>query len=70
MKITLEDIRSGAFTSEWQEQQRAGMKNFHAPVEVRKQLPITEGQRKTRAVFRNIGRGLDLVQAIPAKAGF
>jgi len=56
MKKTLDDIRSGAFTNEWQEEQRTGMKNFHALAEVRKELPIREWQRKTRAVFRNIGK--------------
>jgi ketol-acid reductoisomerase len=58
MEKTLDDIRSGAFTREWQEEQRTGMKNFHALDEVRKQLPISEWQRKTRAVFRNIGKNM------------
>jgi ketol-acid reductoisomerase len=58
MEKTLEEIRSGAFSREWQEEQRTGMKNFHALDEVRKQLPISEWQSKTRAVFKNIGKNL------------
>ncbi len=56
MKKTLDDIRSGAFTREWQEEQRNGLKNFRELMEFRKHMPISEWQKKTRAAFRSIGK--------------
>jgi len=54
MEKVLEEIRSGEFTREWQEEQESGMEKFNNLVKFRKLHPINEWEKKTREAFRTL----------------
>lgn len=56
MQQVLEEIRSGEFTKEWQQEKESGMEKFNNLVKFRKLHPINEWEKKTRAAFRTLGK--------------
>jgi len=52
MKEVLEEIRSGAFVTEWESEKKAGLPNFTQIKELRELHPIAEWEKKTRQAFR------------------
>ncbi len=52
MREALEDIRSGAFAAEWQDEQRAGAPRFEQLRSLRQVHPLNEWEAATRAAFR------------------
>lgn len=52
MRAALDDIRSGSFAKEWQEEQQAGAPRFEQLREMRKYHPIGEWEAATRKAFR------------------
>ncbi len=52
MRAALDDIRSGAFAAEWQEEQRAGAPRFNQLRELRRYAPLNEWEAQTRQAFR------------------
>ncbi len=52
MKGTLEEIRSGAFAKEWDDEQSGGLSVFNQIKELRNEHPIAEWDRRTREAFR------------------
>ncbi len=54
MQQVLEEIRSGEFTKEWQEELDSGMEKFNNLVKFRKLHPINEWEEKTRKAFKNL----------------
>ena len=52
MGEVLEEIRSGAFASEWEAERKAGLPVFNQIRELRNQHPIAEWERKAREAFR------------------
>jgi len=51
MNEILEEIRSGAFTREWEAEQKAGLPVFNQIKDLRNYHPIAEWERKTREAF-------------------
>jgi len=52
MKVVLDEIRSGAFAREWDNELKGGMTVFNQMKELRTQHPIAEWERKARQAFR------------------
>ena len=52
MKQVLEEIRSGAFASEWEAEKKAGLPNFVQLRDLRELHPLAEWEKKTRQAFR------------------
>ena len=52
MREALEDIRSGAFAAEWQDEQRAGAPRFEQLRGMRQSHPLNEWEAATRTAFR------------------
>ena len=55
MKEVFEEIRSGTFVKEWQEEKESGMEKFNNLVKLRKMIPVNDWERKTREAFKNLG---------------
>ncbi len=56
MRAALDDIRSGTFAAEWQDEQRAGAPRFQQLCEWRKHHPVNQWEAQTRAAFRKPGK--------------
>ena len=52
MKQVLDEIRSGAFATEWESEKKAGLPTFTQLKELRELHPIAEWEKKTRKAFR------------------
>ncbi len=52
MREALDEIRSGRFAAEWQEEQRAGAPRFRQLRELRQHYPLNQWESQTRAAFR------------------
>ena len=51
MKEVLEEIRSGAFAREWEEEQKNDLVNFTQLKDLRGIHPIAEWEQRTREAF-------------------
>jgi ketol-acid reductoisomerase len=52
MRQALDEIRSGTFAAEWQEERRAGAPRFEQLREFRQHHPLNEWEALTREAFR------------------
>jgi ketol-acid reductoisomerase len=52
MREALEEIRSGKFAEEWQQEQRSGSERFNQLRQLRKFHPLNEWESGTRSAFR------------------